>query len=79
MEPSGLNIDITNYKDTALFTTGYGNALVPAQYQVRPLWTTKYTPKVVDPSEYWSFMSIPMIAYYAEKSVPEMKYEALYI
>ena len=41
-EPSAFNVDVTDYKDTILMQTGYGNAIIPAEYQLKPLWTTKY-------------------------------------
>ena len=32
LEPESFNIDVTDYKDTLLFNTGWGNAIWPGQY-----------------------------------------------
>ena len=42
---------------------------------MRPLWTTKYQPRsIMTPYGLWGLMNIPLTAYYAQMSVPELKY-----
>ena len=58
--------------------TGWGNAIIPAEYQLKPLWTTKYEPKSIDSYYgFWGLMNIPQIAYYSQKSSTELKYSKL--
>ena len=60
--------------------TGWGNAIIPAEYQLKPLWTTKYEPKSIDSYYgFWGLMNIPQIAYYSQKSSTELKYQKLQI
>ena len=79
VQPEWFNVDITDHKDTIYFNTGWGNGIEPARYEVRPLWTTKYQPKTIQTPAigWWGLMSIPMIAFHAEKSLPELSYTFL--
>ena len=65
LEPESFNIDVSDYKDTVLFNTGWYNAIWPGQYQMRPLWTTKYEPKSIHAQGNWLLMNIPLVAFYA--------------